>query len=132
MKRFSEEHLWVDVHKNEATIGITAYAAEELGEITFIELPDVGFVLTQGETLCVVESVKAASDIVAPLSGSVAAVNEKLENEPGLLNSAPEAEGWICRVEEIERQEVDGMMREEEYEAFISSDTENEDEDDAG
>lgn len=129
MKRFSEDHLWVDVSRNGARVGITAYASEELGEISFIELPETGAVLTQGETLCVMESIKAAQDVVAPLSGTVAEVNLRLENEPELLNSGPETDGWICQLTELEDDEIDELMTEQEYEAYIAADAEDGDAD---
>lgn len=119
MKRFSEDHVWADIVANGARVGMTTYAADEVGEINFIELPEVNAVVTQGEPLCVVESSKAASDIFAPLGGTITEVNQELAANPALLNSAPEAEGWICRVEGFDRQEIDNMMTEEEYERFI-------------
>ena len=121
MKRFSEDHQWVEVAKDTATIGITAYAADELGEVNFVELPELGLVLGAGETLCVIESVKAASDVLVPVGGTVARVNSELEDDPGLINASPEKEGWICKLEDIDLGDVDGLMTEEEYESFIDS-----------
>ncbi len=129
MKRFSEDHLWVDVSKGGAKVGITAYASEELGEITFVELPEEGAVLTQGDTLCVLESVKAAQDLVAPLSGTIAKVNERLEDEPELLNSGPEADGWLCQLTELEEEEIDELMTEQEYETYTTGDADDGDDD---
>jgi len=120
MRRFSEEHQWIEVANGVGTVGITAYAAEELGEITFVELPDTGASLTQGEPLCVVESVKAASDVFAPIGGTVAEVNGRLEANPALISTSPERDGWICRLRELEMGELDGMMTEEQYEAFVA------------
>ena len=125
MKRFSDEHAWVDVAEGTATTGITAYAAEELGDINFVELPDVGSVLAQGELLCVVESVKAASDVFAPVGGTVVAVNKRLDTEPQLINDGAEKDGWICRLEEVDESELDGLMTEEEYELFVAGDDED-------
>jgi glycine cleavage system H protein len=128
MRRYSEEHQWVEVSRGAATVGITAYAAEELGELTFVELPAVGTSVTQGENLCVVESVKAASDVFAPVSGTVSEVNQALDANPALVNASPERDGWICRLKEVEAAEMEGMMTEEEYEAFIASEDEDDDE----
>ncbi len=120
-KRFSEEHEWVQVENGVATVGITAYAAEELGELTFVELPEKGLVLGQGDALCVVESVKAASDVLVPIGGTVSDVNARLEEEPELINESPEAEGWLCRLSEVDEAELDSLMNEQEYEAFTSA-----------
>jgi len=120
MKRFSDEHAWVEYQDGIATTGITAYAAEELGEINFVELPDMGAVLAQGEMLCVVESVKAAADVFAPIGGTVVAVNKRLDSEPQLINDAAERDGWICRLEEVDETELDNLMDEEEYEVFVA------------
>lgn len=124
MKRFSEEHEWVEIGDSIATMGITSYAADELGDITFVELPTVATVVGQGESLCVIESVKAASDVFSPIGGTVKAVNEALEEKPGLINASAEKEGWICKLEDIDPSEMDSLMNEEEYEAFIESDSE--------
>lgn len=122
MKRFSDEHAWVEYENGLATIGITAYAAEELGEINFVELPELGIVLSQGEMLCVVESVKAASDVFAAVGGTVIAVNQRLDQEPQLINDAAEKDGWICRLDEVDESELDSLMNEEAYELFVSGD----------
>ncbi|MBT3376217.1 MAG: glycine cleavage system protein GcvH [Lentisphaerae bacterium] len=122
MKRFSEEHEWVELVEGTATVGITAYAASELGDITFIELPETGVVLGQGEVLCVVESVKAASDVFVPIGGTIVEVNGKLEEEPELLNESAENDAWICRLNEVDASEMEGLMTEREYETFTSSD----------
>ena len=131
MKRFSEEHQWVEIKDGVATIGITAYAAEELGEITFIELPEVGTVFAQGDTLCVVESVKAASDVFAPVGGTVKEVNQRLDQEPGQINVSPERDGWLCRFEEVDESEMDALMTEAQYEEFIVAEGEEEEEETA-
>jgi glycine cleavage system H protein len=130
MKRFSEDHVWIDVRKDVGRIGITSFAADELGEISFIELPEEGTVITQGETLCVIESVKAATDVVVPASGTVASVNLVLEDKPELLNASPEGEGWICTLSEVDPVELEALMNEEEYEALTSGEGEA-DEDEA-
>jgi len=126
MKRFTEEHVWVEMKEGAAMVGITAYAAEELGEITFLELPEVGVVLAQGDTLCVIESVKTASDVFAPIGGTVAGVNERLALDPGLINASPEKDGWICRLEEVDESEIDGLMNEAQYEELVAAEGEEE------
>ena len=119
MKRFSEDHVWADIEGTVATVGITTYASDEIGEITFVEPPEINTVVTQGESLCVVESSKAATDIFAPLGGTVIKVNTKLSAKPELMNTSPESEGWICKVQDFDNQDIDNMMTEDEYEKFV-------------
>lgn len=120
MKRYSDDHQWVRYEEGRATVGVTAYAADELGDITFVELPDVGLVVSQGDVLCVVESVKAASDVYAPVGGTVVEVNRVLEAQPRLVNDSPESKGWICRLEEVVESDLDSLMTDAQYEAFLS------------
>jgi glycine cleavage system H protein len=108
--RYSKEHEWVRVDGDTATIGITSFAADELGDIVFIELPEIGASLSQFGTFGVVESVKAVSDLYAPLSGDVREVNEALRDAPELLNSDPFGEGWIAKVAVADASELDGLM----------------------
>src|SRR5579862_3393901 len=96
--RFSKDHEWVDVTGDTAIVGITAYAAEQLGDVVFVELPEVGKSVKAGEALAVVESVKAASDVYAPVSGEVVAVNAGLPNAPETVNAMPEKDGWFVRL----------------------------------
>lgn len=119
-KLFSEEHQWIEIEDDVGIVGISAYAVEELGKITFVDLPAVGMVLAQGEPLCVVESAKAASDVFAPVSGTVIAVNERLEEDPERINASPEQDGWICKLGEIDSGDLDALMDEEEYESYIA------------
>ena len=98
-RSYSREHEWVQLDGTRATIGITSYAADELGDIVFVELPEIGASLTQFGSFGVVESVKAVSDLYAPVGGEVLEVNEALRNSPELLNSDPFGEGWIAKVE---------------------------------
>ena len=107
---YSKEHEWVRVDGSRATIGITSFAAEELGDIVFVELPEVGAVLKQFATFGVVESVKAVSDLFAPVSGEVMEVNDALRDAPELLNSDPFGEGWIAKVELADPAELDALM----------------------
>jgi glycine cleavage system H protein len=115
--RYSKEHEWVRVEGDTATIGITSFAADELGDIVFIELPEVGTTLSQFGTFGVVESVKAVSDLYAPVSGEVAEVNEALRDRPELLNSDAFGDGWIARVRLSDPDQVDALMDAEAYEA---------------
>ena len=108
--RYSREHEWVRVDGSQATIGITSFAADELGDIVFVELPDVGSKVTQFATFGVVESVKAVSDLYAPISGLVSEVNEALRQSPELLNSDPFAAGWIARVTISDAGELDALL----------------------
>lgn len=113
--RYSKEHEWVRAEDSGATIGITSFAADELGDIVFIELPEVGAQLSQFATFGVVESVKAVSDLYAPVSGTVTEINEALRDRPELLNSDPFGEGWIARLELSDSAELDRLMDAEGY-----------------
>ena len=108
--RYSKEHEWVRVEDSRATIGITSFAADELGDIVFVELPEGGSSLQQFQTFGVVESVKAVSDLFSPVSGEVVEVNEALRDAPELLNSDPFGEGWILKVELADAAELDVLM----------------------
>ncbi|MDD3154130.1 MAG: glycine cleavage system protein GcvH [Victivallaceae bacterium] len=121
MKYYSEDHEWVELVGDEATVGISEYAADQLGDITYVELPseDDDFII--GDTIGVVESVKASSDVYAPISGTVFAVNEALETEPGLINSSPEYQGWICKLTNVDVSELSDMMNEEAYYKYLKT-----------
>jgi len=116
---FTDEHEWVEVEGDSATVGITDYAQEQLGDIVFIEIPEVGTQLDQGDDAAVVESVKAASDVYAAVSGEVIEVNEALEDEPGLVNSSAEEDGWFFRITLSDKSELDDLMDAKAYKAFI-------------
>ena len=96
--RYTADHEWLRTEESEAAVGITAHAAEELGDVVFVELPDVGRVLQKDETFGVIESVKTASDLLAPVAGEVVAVNERLADEPELVNAEPYDGGWMIRL----------------------------------
>jgi len=115
--RYSKEHEWVRVQGTRATIGITNFAADELGDIVFVELPEPGTQLTQFASFGVVESVKAVSDLYAPVSGEVTEINETLRDKPELLNADPFGEGWILRVELKAPDEVEQLMDSDAYQA---------------
>lgn len=118
--RYSKEHEWVRADNGTATIGITSFAADELGDIVFVELPEVGGQLRQFGSFGVVESVKAVSDLYAPVSGTVVEVNGALRDAPELLNSDPFGEGWIARVELGDASELDALMDADAYAAEIA------------
>ncbi|VWX58724.1 glycine cleavage system protein GcvH [Sphingorhabdus sp. 109] len=118
---FTDEHEWVDVEGDTATVGITDYAQEQLGDIVFVEVPEVGSELAQGDDAAVVESVKAASDVYAAVSGEVVEVNEALEDEPGLVNSSAEEDGWFFRLTLSDKDELSDLMDEKAYKAFVDN-----------
>ncbi len=120
MKCYSEDHEWVELVGDVATLGISAHAASELGDITFIELPAVGKGFKKGDVLCVVESVKAASDVFVPVTGTVSEVNGELEGEPGRINADAEGAGWICRIKGVNAAELTGLMSAAQYQAFLA------------
>lgn len=115
---FTEEHEWIDVEGETATIGITDYAQSQLGDIVFVETPQSGTDLAKGKEAAVVESVKAASDVYAPISGTVTEGNEALEDEPELVNSSPEDEGWFFRMSVSDKAELEGLMDDTAYKTF--------------
>jgi glycine cleavage system H protein len=119
--RFSKDHEWVEVKGDTATIGITAYAAEQLGDVVFVDLPETGKSVKAGEALAVVESVKAASDVFAPVSGEVVDANAALGDNPETVNDAPEGSGWFVKIKLNDPSEVDALMDRAGYEAFLAS-----------
>ncbi len=116
---YTKEHEWVLVQGKTGTIGISFYAQKELGDIVFIELPDIGETLKAGESFGSVESVKAVSEIYAPISGKVLEVNENLAEKPEIINEDPYKEGWMVKVNIADPEELEDLMTAEEYEAFI-------------
>jgi glycine cleavage system H protein len=119
MKKFTEDHEWVKIDGDIALIGISEYAAEELGDITFVEPPALGTDFIVGDVMAVVESVKAASDMYAPISGTVKEVNVALDDDPGLINSSSEENGWICKLENFDIAELDALMDESAYKKYL-------------
>ena len=118
---YSKDHEWARFDEFDgATVGITEHAAEQLGDITFVELPEVGIEVEQGGELAVVESIKAASDVFSPVSGVVEEVNSELDDAPENINSDPYGDGWICKISGINKNELDELMTAEQYEAFLS------------
>ncbi len=118
--KFSEDHEWVKVDGDIATIGITNHAQEQLGDVVFVELPEVGGTIAKGEDAGVIESVKAASELVAPVSGEVVETNGSLEDEPGSVNENPETTAWFIKVKLSDASELDGLMDYDAYQAFIA------------
>jgi glycine cleavage system H protein len=118
--KFLSSHEWVMVDGDEATIGISDHAQELLGDLVFVELPEIGSTVSAGDTVAVVESVKAASDTYAPVSGEVIAVNEELEDSPERINDDPYGDGWMYRVKMDDADEVDGLLDANSYSVSIA------------
>lgn len=121
MRYFTDEHEWIEVDGDVATVGITDYAQGQLGDIVFVELPAVGTAIAKGKDAAVVESVKAASDVYAPITGEVTETNGALEEDPALVNTAPEGEGWFFRMTIADTSQLEGLMDEAGYKAFVES-----------
>ena len=119
--RYTKDHEWVRVDGDEATVGITEYAASQLGDIVFVELPDTGKSLAQFATFGVVESVKAVSDLFAPVTGDVTAANDALAGSPELVNGDPYGEGWMIRLHLSAAAEVDELLDATAYDALIAA-----------
>ncbi|MCR9222313.1 MAG: glycine cleavage system protein GcvH [Alphaproteobacteria bacterium] len=115
---FSEDHEWVEVEGDTATVGITDYAQEQLGDVVFVETPEIGATLEQGDEAGVVESVKAASEVYSPVSGEVSAVNEELADNPGLVNDEPEDGAWFFKLTLADASELEALMDAAAYKAF--------------
>jgi glycine cleavage system H protein len=117
---YSKDHEWAQVDENIVTVGITEFAQDALGEIVYVELPEEGQKVTQGETFGVVESVKAASDLYAPVSGTVIEINNSLSDDPSVLNDDPINQGWLIRIEMDSEKELANLMRAPEYKKLIA------------
>ena len=118
---FTKEHEWVKVKEGVASVGISEYAAHQLGDVTFVELPKVGKTVKQFEVLAAIESVKAASDIYAPVSGKVTQVNEALDERPEIVNEAAEDAGWIAIIEMADPAELQKLMTRDQYDEYVRS-----------
>ncbi len=116
---YTDEHEWIRVEGGTATIGITDYAQEQLGDLVFVELPQVGTQLSKGDTAVVVESVKAASDVYAPVAGEITGVNDALSDNPALVNSAPAGDGWLWKMTLADKSQLEGLMDEAAYTKFV-------------
>ncbi|MGD9769600.1 MAG: glycine cleavage system protein GcvH [Pseudolabrys sp.] len=119
--RFTEEHEWIAVDGDIGTIGITDFAQQQMGDVVFVQLPELGRKLKKGEEAAVVESVKAASEIYAPVSGEVVAVNGDLEGAPATVNEDATGKGWFFKVRLAEAAELDGLMTESQYQDFVAA-----------
>ena len=122
--RYSKEHEWVATEEEVATIGITDYAQEQLGEIVYVELPAVGDKISKDDAFGVVESVKAVSDIYAPVSGTVVEVNQELPESPEMINEDPYGDGWLVKVKVSDTSELDDLLDNEEYEELVAAEKE--------
>ncbi|MGD9099997.1 MAG: glycine cleavage system protein GcvH [Anaerolineae bacterium] len=118
--RYAETHEWARKDGDEIVVGITDYAQESLSDIVYVELPEVGDSLERGDEFGIVESVKAASEVYAPVSGEVSAINEQLEDEPELVNEAPYGAGWFIRIKPDDPTQFDDLMEGAEYEAIVA------------
>ena len=116
-KKYTEDHEWVSLQDQIATVGISNHAQESLGDIVFVDLPSTGKLVKEKEEICVIESIKAASDIYAPLSGEVIEINEILIDEPEIVNESPLKDGWFYKIKVANIEEFDVLMREDEYQA---------------
>jgi glycine cleavage system H protein len=118
--RYTKEHEWLRLDGDLATVGISDYAQEQLGELVFVELPGIGRQVSQGGNMAVVESVKAASDVYAPVGGEVVEINSGLENDPGLVNRSAEDEGWFCKLRITDRGELTQLMDAAAYKEYVA------------
>jgi glycine cleavage system H protein len=118
---FTKDHEWIKVDGDTATVGITTYAAEQLGDVVFVELPETGRTVKKGEGAAVVESVKAASDVYSPVSGEVTETNDTLADEPGTVNQAAQTQGWFLKLRLSDRSELDGLLDEDGYRDYVAS-----------
>ena len=119
--KFSKEHEWIKVEGDLGTVGISQYAQEQLGDVVFVEVPQTGRKVAKGESVAVVESVKAASDIYSPVSGEVTEGNAALADAPGDINAEPMGKGWIFRIKLANPADLDGLMDQAAYDAFVKS-----------
>ena len=117
--KYTKEHEWVKIEGDEAVVGITDHAQSQLGDITFVELPDIGKEIKQSDSFATVESVKAASDVYAPVSGKIVSVNEALQDAPETINRSPYGDGWICRISLAGTGGADSLMDGAAYEAYL-------------
>lgn len=116
---YTEEHEWVKQETEGVRVGITGFAQDQLGDIVFVELPEVGATIEQGDSIGSIESVKTVSDFYAPVSGKIVEVNEALEDAPEMINSDPYNEGWILKIEELEESQLDELLNSDAYEETL-------------
>lgn len=118
--KFTEEHEWLRIEGDLVVVGITEHAAEQLGDVVFVELPEIEAQVAKGDEVSVIESVKAASDILAPVDGEIVAINEALVDNPALVNEDPQGEGWFFKMQIADMSVLDDFMSEDEYKDFIA------------
>ena len=118
---FTEDHEWIKVDGDTGIVGISAYAAKALGDVVFVELPEIGAEFDKGDEAAVVESVKAASEVYAPIGGEVTAVNEALEEAPGTVNDSPDGDGWFLKIKIADADELSSLMDEAKYKEYCEN-----------
>lgn len=121
MLKFTDEHEWLNLDGEVATVGITEHAAEQLGDVVFVQLPELGTKLTKGDGAAVVESVKAASDVYAPLSGEVVEVNQTVVDDPASVNADPQGKAWFFKLKLDDVKDMDGLMDQAAYDKLVAS-----------
>lgn len=121
MKKYTKDHEWIELAGDSATVGISDHAQDALGDIVFVELPAVGKSFAVGDEAAVIESVKAAGEVKNPAAGEIVAVNNQLTDNPGLINSAPEGDGWIYKIKLSDPSQLDGLMDEAAYQSYLNS-----------
>ncbi|QQQ18326.1 glycine cleavage system protein GcvH [Brevundimonas vitis] len=119
--KFTKDHEWVSLDGDIATVGITKHAADQLGDVVFVEVPQVGKTVTKGDSFAVVESVKAASDVYAPVSGEVVEANDALSSAPETVNAAPEADGWFAKIKVADASGLDALMDQAAYDQYLTT-----------
>ncbi len=119
--KYTSDHEWIHIEGDVATVGVSHYAQEQLGDVVYVELPDVGKAVVKGAEAAVVESVKAASEVYAPLTGEIVQVNESLGDNPGQINQDAEGSGWFMKIQIADEEELEGLMSADEYAASVES-----------
>ena len=119
--KFTKDHEWVSLDGDIATVGISKHAADALGDVVFVEVPEVGKIVAKGASFAVVESVKAGSDVYAPVSGEVVEANDALSTAPETVNAAPEGDGWFAKIKVSDASELDALMDQAAYDAFLAT-----------
>ncbi|MEA2012066.1 MAG: glycine cleavage system protein GcvH [Verrucomicrobiota bacterium] len=125
MKKYTDKHEWVEIDDDVAIIGISEHAAEELGDITYVELPELQIEIEKDFPFAVIESVKAATDVFSPVNGTIVDVNKELELTPELINQSAEDAGWICTVTEFSEHDLEDLMSEDEYKTYLQENEDN-------
>ena len=119
--KYTEDHVWISVDGDVATVGITVYAAEQLGDVVFVELPEIGKAVTKGDEFAVVESVKAASEVYSPVTGEITDANSVLNDTPETVNASAEGDGWFVKIKLSDASELEGLMDADAYKAHVDA-----------